>query len=352
MFHYKNQLDNTKILNNCTFVKTSLMLMVIIYHSCVFWTSTWWDTPPVFKSPVLSYFATWLDSFHIYTFTLVSGYIFAYKRLNGGYKHYGLFLKNKLQRLLVPYFFVSLIWMIPISYLLFQLNCGQIIKKYFLGINPEQLWFLWMLFDVFVIIWPLWKKIFKSSIFCWGIAIAFYCIGVIGKKIFPNVFCIWTAFEFIPLFCIGIQLRLNEENLKKQFIFQIHWFIWLILDLIFFVMSVFLSRQSGIIIQVLRVGVFFILHIIGAIMAFIILQIWANSVQWKESKVIKLLSTYSMPMYLFHQQIIYFTIIYFDGRVNPFVHFMINFIIAIFSSFSISMFLMQWKVLRKLLGES
>lgn len=35
--------DNLSVskLNNCTFVKTVLMLLVILYHACAFWNGEW-----------------------------------------------------------------------------------------------------------------------------------------------------------------------------------------------------------------------------------------------------------------------------------------------------------------------
>lgn len=70
--------ENT--LENCKFVKTVLMLSVLIYHCVIHWRcgSNWRGIPKI-KSEVLSIFTDWLGSFHIYAFTLVSGYIFAYK---------------------------------------------------------------------------------------------------------------------------------------------------------------------------------------------------------------------------------------------------------------------------------
>ena len=58
-----------------------------------------------------------------------------------------------------------------------------------------------------------------------------------------------------------------------------------------------------------------------------------------------------MPMYLFHQQIIYFTIMIFNGRVNPYINSLLNFVIAIVLSFGISYFMMKFKVTRFLIGE-
>lgn len=64
-----------------------------------------------------------------------------------------------------------------------------------------------------------------------------------------------------------------------------------------------------------------------------------------------LLSKNSMTIYLFHQQIIYFTILWLNGKVNPYVNSFINFVVSLFLSSLISTMLMKFKVTRILIGE-
>lgn len=93
------------------------------------------------------------------------------------------------------------------------------------------------------------------------------------------------------------------------------------------------------------------LHIVGSIMMWTVLQILASYIHWQDSKVFKALSSRSMTMYLFHQQIIYFTIAALNGVVNPWINAGVNFIAAIAVAFVISAFLMRWKITRILIGE-
>lgn len=74
---------NNQVLKNCNFSKTVLMILVVFYHSIVFWTGTWFSSDPVFESNFLGLLAEYIGSFHIYAFALVLGYIFAYK-ISGG----------------------------------------------------------------------------------------------------------------------------------------------------------------------------------------------------------------------------------------------------------------------------
>lgn len=73
-----------KVLDNCNFVKTILMLLVIFGHACAFWTGGWFTEIPTTQSKGLNFICTWIGSFHIYAFVLVSGYIFASKIMGGG----------------------------------------------------------------------------------------------------------------------------------------------------------------------------------------------------------------------------------------------------------------------------
>lgn len=180
---------NDQVLKNCNFSKTVLMVLVAFYHAIAFWTGTWFTCNPIFGSKSLELLAAYIGSFHIYAFALVSGYIFAYK-IHGGYNRYLPFLQNKAKRLLVPYAFVMLIWVAPISEYFFRWDLTDLIKKYILCINPSQLWFLWMLFGVFAIVWPLRSVMIEKPLAGYAIAIAFYGLGTIGEKVVPNVFCI------------------------------------------------------------------------------------------------------------------------------------------------------------------
>lgn len=73
-----------KQLENIGFVKTVLMLVIILGHSFDFWTGTWFTENPALESRGIDIIATWLNSYHIFAFALVSGYLFAFKILRGG----------------------------------------------------------------------------------------------------------------------------------------------------------------------------------------------------------------------------------------------------------------------------
>ena len=46
VIHNNNSISTQRELENCTFIKTILMITIVLYHSLVFWTGTWFiDTP-------------------------------------------------------------------------------------------------------------------------------------------------------------------------------------------------------------------------------------------------------------------------------------------------------------------
>lgn len=261
------------------------------------------------------------------------------------------FLLGKVKRLLIPYFFVMFIWVAPISAYYFNWKLSYLFKKYILCIDPSQLWFLWMLFGVFAIVWPIRKMLMEKPAAGWVIVVSAYGVGTIMGRMLPNIFCIWTACQYVPFFYIGMRIRCKEEGGEKRITERVSWYCWIVADLIVFISTVLISHQNGTIWTLMSVGMNFLLHIVGAITAFTTLQTLANHIHWQNSKFFKALSSCSMPIYLFHQQIIYFTICWLNGKVNPWVNAGANFFIALVGSFLISALMMRWKVTRLLIGE-
>ena len=333
---------------NCSFVKSILLLLIILYHSIVFWNSDWFTENPNFHSNFLAVFSQWLNSFHIYTFTLISGYIFYYiKYEKGNYESFVSFFVNKTKRLLVPYLFTAIIWVIPIQMYYFKYDIYTVINKYCFATAPNQLWFLVMLFDVFIIFFSLSSFLKHYNLTGCIIIACLYAIGIVGDHFFQNFFMIWTACQHITFFWIGFKIR----QYGSRIIFRIPAFIYIFIDMILFsIVQFILSLHSDrMLYKVLLYGLNLLLHIVGSLMAFYILQIIAHF--FKRARIMLYIEKISMPMYLFHQQIIYFPIYLLNGVVHPYVNAIINFIFSISITLLISSILIRYKVTRTLIGE-
>lgn len=343
-----SEFDKKTELENCNFVKTILMICVVVYHSMLFWTGSWFIGEPVFQSNVLAIISKWLNTFHIYAFTLVSGYIYYFIKFEQKrYTNFLPFMTNKVKRLLIPYCFVSIMWVIPISNYFFHYDIEKIFKNFVLGISPGQLWFVLMLFNVFILVY-LFDEYLVNRDFGLIIALGLYFVGGIGKYCsIPNIYQIFDSFRYIVFFVVGCFIRKKGSDIIRN----IPCFVWFFVDVLLFAMKTYIDESNIICFKLIGIGLDFVVCMTGAIMAFVILQKVADSIKWKENKLIKILESYSMPVYLFHQQMIYIFVFFFNGLLNPYIHTLVNFISSLFFSIVLSAVLMKYKRTRILIGE-
>ena len=146
-------------------------------------------------------------------------------------------------------------------------------------------------------------------------------------------------------------MRCRQEDNMPNWIDKISVWKWVLIDIICYIVYISVQERSGIIGVLLRTSIGFLLHSVGAIIAFLVLYESAKRINWKNSRIFQALSVYSMPIYLFHQQLIYFTLTWFDGKVSPYFHVVLNFIFALLGSYTISWVLMRYKFTRFLIGE-
>lgn len=337
-------------LENCKFVKTVLMIIVVLYHSIKFWDGSWFVAVECLeKSSSLTVLADFLGGFHIYCFALCSGYLYSFLRNEKNrYDNWKLFVRKKFFRLIVPYIFVCLFWVVPITQFFFHYPIGVIVNKYVLATNPSQLWFLWMLFDIFLLVYPL-KKLISKDIFALGISVSAFVIGTLGSLVLPNFFCIWTALTYVPYFILGMKLR----EKKTWFVRRISNFIYLLMFVFLLFIYEIINNQQGTLMKVLSLGIAFVLHVVGALSAFFVLQKIANYyTKWRNSGFFHYVAQRAMPVYLFHQQIIYLSIYMLNGRISALPNAILNFIIAMFVSLLISSLLLRFNITRFLIGEN
>ena len=82
-----------------------------------------------------------------------------------------------------------------------------------------------------------------------------------------------------------------------------------------------------------------ILHVFGDVTAFTCFQMLGNVLRnGKRCYFFETLMTYSFPIFLFHQQIIYVINIFFDGVFNPYLNAVLNIAISLFGSLLITKF--------------
>ena len=178
----------------------------------------------------------------------------------------------------------------------------------------------------------------------------YYCIGInrggILDEIGINIFQIASAIKFAGYYYLGAYLYTRNSNNK-----------WLSLitfagSIVFFLGDKLLETYSlSISVKILRLilqfscsycGIIFIYHIICR------LTMRINGIF--KSKLWTCLKDKSFGIYLFHQQIIYLTIPFLNGKVSPIIQMILSFICAVSVSSLITTLLKRFKITRKLYG--
>lgn len=323
-------------------IKTAMMLTVVLYHSCMFFTGTWFDkTSPVFEANYIAVFARYLNTFHVQTFTMASGFLFyALKKEKGKYSNNikGDIIK-RAKRLLFPYFSTIIFWVLPFYIVFSGFNLGQIIYKYVLGCSPSQLWFLPMLFWLFVSAYFVFSKHKPNMI---GLLLCIL-ISIGGGDILDKIGCInilqiKTALGYAMFYYLGTFLY--EKNIKLSVKSTI---CFIVLSISGFTFSSWEIEKASFVIKLFEVLARNVGFISGVFMIYGIAVLLGNNIGMI-GKIWKWLGVNSFGIYLFHQQLIYPCIMILNGRVHPIIQVFLSFFIAVVLSSMMTITLRKWKI--------
>lgn len=295
-------MNEKEYLDNCISAKVILMLCIVMGH-CIgpYASQTWFTAIDMPKVQLLAVLSRFLNSFHIYAFTLISGYIYYFSKFEiGKYKNYALFIRNKVLRLVVPYIALSLFWAIPFRIVFFDTTCVQLIDKFVLGDSPEQLWFLLMLFFVFVIYDPLAKYIDRYFPCATAIIIGAYFVGTIWDFT-PDYLQFFNALRFLIFFHTGCGLRKYRTlfELLRKAPTIVHLFLFMIVFLINEYLLMGQRRELTFKLAALLFG--FLSNLLGSVSCFVCIQ----KINMTNNDVIKFFRDKTMTIYLLHQQLVY-----------------------------------------------
>lgn len=251
-----DNMTNKKLtLLKCDVLKVFMMVTVIIYHCICLWLrGGWFNQAPRTPSVAFSVFASYLNTFCVYVFTFISGYLFYYLKYEiKKYKSFKTDVSKRAKRLLLPYLFASLFWVIPFNCYFFESTPTQIVNNFLLAKSPAQLWFLIMLFGVFVLFYGL-SDFFEKHNFwiCTIVCILIYGFGLVFSVFADNIFQTERIFGMIIYYYLGFFFRKNAQN----FFYKVPWIIYFILHLLTFGISYFiLYGNENIIFKLLNIAI-------------------------------------------------------------------------------------------------
>ncbi len=329
-------------------IKVILVSIIVLYHSMLFWNDSWLNVlngTDDFK--IIRYLTRYLGVFHVYTFTFLSGYLFAYQKNNNSYKFFSEFVKNKIKRLIIPYISVSCLWLIPFNIHYLQWTNKDIIEKVVLCVWPSQLWYCIMLFNVFLISYFLYSKLKYYPIINTIILIAIYFLGLIGRAYIKNYFTIWTICEHLLFFWLGycFYFYSNLFNINKKekllFIFILHVFTFIVYDILYYKVSF----------EFVYYTIELICRIIG-VLNIVSIAYYYKSILYKyfQSEKLQIIIKNTFGIYLFHQQLIYVFINEFYWISNPWLQILVNLIFSFILSLGISALFNKFKLTRFMIG--
>lgn len=355
---------------NISLIRVLAILLVVVGHSVIIYSGNWYKTAIV-ESDFLLWIYRLVYSFHMPLFVFVSGYLYFYtvaeQRHNDSII---VFVKKKLSRLIIPYFSIAILWMIPIRVAIEYYSdlslYNVFIKGVILGGDTGSLWFLLMLFNVFVlfcffekcIVFFNGKQRFYSGFYVYGAFLFSFIVhffslkhGLFDFKL-PNVIQFRDALYYFIYFHVGYLYRMNidcihaciVENKFKNISFS----------LVTYAVGMFLLYYPSFLV---KDGVIFeLVKLVSALSAiqvvYSVVMLWLSiSDVTIKSKLFMLLDKHSFSIYLFHAPIIYIIVFkLYDEHVYPFFVFILCFVASIIVSIFMSYLCGRFKLTRFFIG--
>lgn len=317
--------------NKYDLLKCITIILVVIGHITTLYNST---AHPEMNTSFLEILTTFIYIFHMPLFMAVSGSVYEIGYKKGKYRDFLPFLKNKTYRLLVPYLFVGLFFLLPTLFIINNESWSKLFSAFLLAKGNKHLWFLLSLFWIFIFQFLADKlRIPRGAMFC--LALLFSYLKSFGVGL--NFYCLQQALHYWPYFILGIMFESNID-LKQSFATMVISIVGIIGCM---------WGQSAL-------NVFFLdaaLHIVGPcffIVLFYVIATWLIK-YFRENKYLTILLDYSFPIYLFHVPVI-FLIHHLFRTVSAWALIPIMFILAIMIPIGIAIVLRRLN-LQFLIGE-
>ena len=346
--------QNNKIkLNNISLYKCIMLFLVIFGHCCiVFNGNNWGGISKKGESTLwIGEITNWLSTFHTYAFVFASGFLFSYGRYSQGkYKAGKRDLRKRVQRLLVPYIVISIIWAMPIDKLLLGMGVKQLLKNYILVLSAAQLWFLVMLFNVWLFFYIMSDFIIKlpSIVGIIGfICLRFFCVWCEQKGLPVGVLGISNSMRYALLFYLGM-LSVCRSLKKDRYRLWVKCVILLLAEICVYILYKHYMDFS--LNAYLKEFLFIATNVNGVFLSWSVVNCF-DCDRLVNHKCFTYIYQCSMGIYLLHQQLLYISMRIFNiSWIHPIMFIMLNFIIVIIVSFIMVYYARKTKLGRIILG--
>lgn len=287
-----------KHLENIEHMRGVMTMLVVLGHALTIFTSDYAGHNMI-RSAFGSNLRAIIYSFHMPVFMAISGFLFYFEIQKcvgkGGGSGYGKFVKKKAKRLLIPFAAVMYLWRKPMF--LFSdadsfegMSLIQILKSYFSFQTTGALWFLYVLFIIFagqrLLVNLIWKS--EKTIIIWTGVFALFNIGCYKISGPIHHVMVYNYYFFLGAIVHRYWKKIGD---KEKAMLPVLSLITVLGT--FFLLVVHLS---GIWNEVLRITI----SSADILLAFIVSTKFYHFL----SEPVRVISNYSMGIYLFHEPLI------------------------------------------------
>lgn len=281
----------------------------------------------------IQYIISIIYVFHMPLFVFISGAIY-FLGIKKNYK-FDVFFEKKFKRLLIPYFTVALVYMVPLKLWANYYNFGNLKNAIgygiFLTLDSGHLWFIFMLFNIFILFYLLEKginKIYTPIVL--GVMILIHLSSYTAPT---NIFQFTSIGKYLVFFYIGYLFQKYKDEIlnvlnKRKFVYLVGTFLY------FIILFRFLRQVPPNIFNALL----FVEALLGITLSYLIIL---NVMRLKilNTEIVRLLDRFNFEIYLLHDPLNYVLLAFFSryGMLSVFAQNGMNTIIFVSIRFFVAL---------------
>lgn len=322
-------------------IRALAILLVVSVHSIILYSADWGLYETIRQAPFLAWLEKLMAIPPMPLFFSLSGYLFVYThQKNQGFVQLA---KKKLLRLIIPYFGIGLLYLLPIrlavGYSGYKGNSiADLALKFLTANDVGHLWFLPALFLVFLLSEIILSLAEHIPVLKKKPGIVLLMAGVVlyleGYRVGFGYGSLLSAFNYLMWFALGYCLNLYQEYVRK--LYRIRIVKWGLLLLNLLLLAYTLSASSVRVLISLSLRALFIINAYGAMPE-------------KTCSLVQRIDRNSFGIYLFHSPLIYITFASIPNA-HPAIVVFINLVIFGAAAFGLTELVRKTK-LRVLIGE-
>lgn len=288
-------------------IRAFAIMTVVVGHSIILYSSQWGLYEPDRTSVLLDYMKKLINLYQMPLFFSLSGYLFS---MTWKDRKFFSFFINKARRLIVPFFAIGMLWMIPVKMIIhYPYYEGRTyVDAFFMllyGYDLGHLWYLPVLFIIFIILY-LAIKFFGNTKRVWSVLLILSALLSVFRKELPPLDGIYAPYiyQYLWSFVFGAFIsQYKLDRIVKNYAYAIG-----AIAAIWSLYSVYTGRQNTIFLT-----------------AVILIAVYAL-IPDEHSSISEKISKNSFGIYLIHSPLIYITFTYLLNT-NPLIVCVVNFFI-------------------------